>query len=109
MMNSALRIGLALALALLAVLPAEAARTYCKATVSERLDRLNVDPSDIRGIYYDVQRQSSRNNDRVVGILAWVSLYSCNGYLVVDLSRHCTVRQVYGRGECNLGGTVETW
>ena len=109
MMNSALRIGLALALVLLAVLPAEAARTYCKATVSERLDRLNVDPSDIRGIYYDVQRQSSRNNDRVVGILAWVSLYSCKGYLVVDLSRHCTVRQVYGRGECNLDGAVETW
>lgn len=109
MMNSALRIGLALALVLFAVLPAEAAQTYCGARVGERLDRLKVSPSDIRGIFYDVQRRSSRNHDLVVGILAWVSLYSCNGYLVVDLSRHCTVRQVYGRGECSLGGAVETW
>lgn len=109
MMNSTLRIGLALALVLLAVLPAEAAETYCEATVSERLDRLNVDPSDIRGIFYEAQRHSRRNSDRVVRILAWVSLQSCKGYLVVDLSPHCRVRQVYGRGACTLGGAVETW
>jgi hypothetical protein len=109
MMNSILRIGLSAALILLAVLPAEAAQSYCEATVSERLDRLNVDPSDIRGIYYDVQRHRGRNIDRVVSILAWVSLQSCKGSLVVDLSPRCRVRQVYGRGACNLGGAVETW
>ncbi len=42
-------------------------------------------------------------------VLAWVSLNSCKGYVIVDLSPHCTVRQVYGRGKCNLGGAVETW
>ncbi len=108
-MNSTLRIGLALALVLLPALPAEAAQTYCEARVSERLDRLNVSPSDIRGIFYEAQRHIGRNNDRVVGILAWVSLRSCRGYLVIDMSRHCTVRQVYGRGACDLGGAVETW
>ncbi len=109
MMNSSLGIGVAVALVLLAVLPAEAAQSYCKATVSEHLDRLNVDPSDIRGIYYDVQRNRGRNSDRVVNILAWVSLRSCNGSLVIDLSPRCRVRQVYSRGECDLGGAVETW
>ena len=108
-MKSALKVGVALALVLLSALPAEAAQTYCEATVSERLGRLNVDPSDIREIYYEAQRHIGRNVDRVVGILAWVSLRSCRGNLVIDMSRHCTVRQVYGRGECDLGGAVETW
>ena len=108
-MKSALKVGVALALVLLSALPAEAAQTYCEATVSERLGRLNVDPSNIRGIFYEAQRHIGRNNDRVVGILAWVSLRSCRGNLVIDMSRHCTVRQVYGRGECDLGGAVETW
>jgi len=109
MMNSSFRIGVAVALVLLAVLPAEAAQSYCKATVSERLDRLNVDPSDIRGIFYDVQRNRGRSSDRVVNILAWVSLQSCKGSLIIDLSPRCSVRQVYGRGECDLGGAVKTW
>ncbi len=108
-MKSVLKVGVALALVFLSALPAEAAQTYCEATVSERLGRLNVDPSDIREIYYEAQRHIGRNVDRVVGILAWVSLRSCRGNLVIDMSRHCTVRQVYGRGECNLGGAVETW
>ncbi len=89
--------------------PAEAADSACKATVTERLNRLNVEPSDIRKISCIEVRRTSRGGDRVVGILAWVSLRSCTGNLVIDMSRHGRVRQVYGRGECNLGGAVETW
>ena len=100
---------LGLALVLLGGTPAEAARTYCEATVSERLDRLNVDPADVRGIFYDVQRQAGRDNDRVFRILAWVSLRSCRGKLVIDMSPTCRIRQVYGRGECSLGGALSTW
>ena len=55
-MKSALKVSVALALVLLSAMSAEAAQTYCEATVSERLDRLNVDPSDIRGIYFEAQR-----------------------------------------------------
>ncbi len=107
MMNSAVMAGLVLGM--LASTPAEAAREPCEARVAERLDRLNVERSDIRGVYYDVQRRTRGENERVVGILAWVRLRSCRGYLVIDMSRHCTVRQVYGRGACDLGGAVETW
>lgn len=109
MTNSTFRIGIALALFLLLAPPAEAAQKYCVAKVSERLDRLNVSPSDISGIFYDAQHHRGRNSDRVVRILAWVSLQSCKGYLIVDLSPHCRVRQVYGRGECDLDGAVEPW
>ncbi len=100
---------LGLALAVLSSTPAEAARAHCERTVAERLDGLNVDRSDIRGIFYDAQRGGGRNNDSVVRILAWVRLQSCKGYVIIDMDRHCRVRQVYGRGECSLGGALSTW
>ncbi len=79
-MKSAVMAGLALVL--LSGTPAEAARNSCEATVAERLDRLNVDRADVRGVNYDVQRRTRGDNERVVGILAWVRLRSCKGYLV---------------------------
>ncbi len=90
------------------IAPAEATDFACKATATERLNRLNVEPSDIRKISCIEVRRGDRD-DRVVGITAWVSLRSCTGNLVIDMSRHGRVRQVYGRGDCNLGGAVETW
>jgi hypothetical protein len=106
-MNPILRIGVALGFFLLLVLSAEAAPTYCEAEVRERLDRLNVGVSDVSGINYELQRTGSRNKSN--RILAWVSLHSCKGYVIIDLSKHCIVREVYGRGECNLGGAVKPW
>ncbi len=106
MIKSFVMIGLALVL--LGGTPAKANQTYCEATVSERLDLLNVDPSDVSGIFYDAICKTGRNNG-VRRILAWVSLRSCKGRLVIELDRHCRVRQVYGRGECSLGGTLSTW
>ena len=50
MMKCAVTIGLGLGLMIGA--PAEAARNPCEATVAERLERLNVDPSYIRKIDY---------------------------------------------------------
>ncbi len=110
-LNSILRIGLALGLFLLPAPPAEAAglRKYCEPQVSERLDILKIDPTDISGITYEAQRRAGRDSDRIAQILAWVSLHSCKGYVVIDLSPQCTVRQVYGRDECNLGGAVQPW
>ncbi len=106
-MRSVVMIGFALALTIGA--SAEAARKYCEATVAERLERLNVEPSDIRGISYALEYGGGRDGGRVVGILAWVSLQSCRGSVVIDMSRHCQVRQVYGRGACDLGGAIDTW
>ena len=103
-MKSILRIGVALGLFLLPVPPTEAAgpRKYCEPQVSERLDILKIDPSDINGITYEAQRRAARNNDQIARILAWVNLHSCKGYVVIDLSPQCTVRQIYGRGGCSV-------
>ena len=89
--------------------PTEAAGRSCEATVTERLDRLNVEPSDVLSISCLADRRGGRDGGRVVGITAWVSLESCKGNLVFDMSRHNQIRQVYGRGACDLGGAVETW
>jgi hypothetical protein len=107
-MTATLRIGLAFGFLLLPALPAEAAEPVCEATVNERLDSLEVNPSDIRGIHYDVKRKN-RGSDRIRDIRVWVSLNSCRGYVVIGLSSQCRVRQVYGRGACDLGGTLEVW
>ncbi len=108
-MKSAVKVGVALALVVLSAMSAEATDFACKATATERLNRLNVEPSDIRKISCIEVRRGGRDGDRVKGITAWVRLRSCRGSLVIDMSRHGRVRQVYGRGECNLGGAVETW
>ncbi len=75
---------------------------YCEVEVRERLEFLKVDLSDIREIIYEAQRHPSRDDDQIVRILAWVNLHSCEGYVVIDLSQQCTVRQTYGRGGCKL-------
>jgi hypothetical protein len=104
-MKSILLIGVALGLFLLPVPPTEAAgpRKYCEPQVSKRLNLLKVDPSDIYEITYEAQRRSSGKNDPIARILAWVTLHSCKGYVVIDLSPQCTFRQTYGRGECKIG------
>ena len=104
-MNSIFRIVLALGVFLLPVLSAEAAglRKYCEPQVSEQLDLLKVDPSNIAEITYEARRRPGGDNDQIVSILAWVNLHSCEGYVIIDLSPQCTVRQIYGRGGCNVG------
>ena len=109
MVKIAAMAALCVALSVSAGTPAEAAQKYCEATVAERLDRLNVEPSDISGISYVQELGGGRDGGRVVGYSAWVSLKSCRGSLVIDMSRRCRVRQVYGRGACDLGGAIDTW
>ncbi len=86
--------------------PAEAAGSSCVATVTERLNRLNVAPSDVTKISC-VKEIGGKDGSRVVGITAWVSLQSCKGNLVFNMSRNGRIRDVYGRGACDLDGTVK--
>ncbi len=102
MTKCAVIIGLGISLMIGA--PADAGRSACKAAVDERLDELNVDASDIRKISYLTLRSSRREGGPPIGFEAWVSLNSCKGNLVVNLSKRCRIRDVYGRGECKRGG-----
>jgi hypothetical protein len=88
----------AIALGLLAV-PAKADHD-CGPTVTERLNRLNVDPSDVRKIDWVEEIRQKDDDEYVERIDAWVSLRSCKGHLVMEITPHCYVRQIYGSGEC---------
>ncbi len=79
--------------------------TQCESVVDEQLDGLNVDRADIEKLFYTRQLRIARRNDtRVVGVDAWVRFKSCKGYLVIDMTRHCRVRQSYTRGQCRIPG-----
>ncbi len=103
MTNCTVIVGLGISL-MIGGLADAAARSPCKAVVAERLDGLNVDPADVHKISYVVLQSSRRDGGPAIGFEAWVSLNSCKGNLVVNLSKRCRIRDVYGRGECKLGG-----
>ncbi len=88
----------ALALGLTAM-PAKADR-HCEPTVTERLNRLKVDPSDVRKIdWVDIHR-GVLGDFMIVRSDAWVSLYSCEGHVIIEIDLWCSVRQIWGKGEC---------
>ncbi len=93
--RSVLVLTAAIALGLTAM-PAKANR-HCEPTVTERLNRLKVDPSDVRKIVW-VEKYAAWGV--IARIDAWVSLYSCKGNLVIEITPWCYVRQVWGKGEC---------
>ena len=82
---------------------AEAA-SRCDAVVAERIKQLNIDRDDIRSIFYTRRFRSSRDDDRVVGIFAWVNFHSCKGSMVIDMDVRCNIRKVYTRHECRVPG-----
>jgi len=110
MMKSVLMTGIALALVTAAPVDAsEHDGLHCEAAVGQRLDRLNVDPSDIRKIEYIPTYKKAGGDNIVIGYEAWVSLHSCQGNLIIAMDQYCRLHQVYGRGACDLQGAVDTW
>ena len=96
--RSVLVLTAAIALGLTAM-PAKADR-HCEPTATERLNRLKVDPSDVRKIDW-VEIYKPKGYDVVIErIDAWVSLYSCEGHVIIEITPWCYVRQIYGKGEC---------
>lgn len=87
--------------------PAEASSRYdrCEPVVEDELTRLQIDPGRVGDISLQVRRYNNRNDDtRVQGVLGWVDLTDCTGRLVVDMSRHCRVKQSYTTGSCTVPG-----
>ncbi len=95
--RSVLVLTAAIALGLTAM-PAKA-EYHCEPTATERLNRLKVDRSDVRKIDW-VEKIKAKSDEYVERIDAWVSLRSCEGHVVMEITPHCYVSQIYGRGEC---------
>ena len=76
----------------------------CEQAVIDRLERLNVDMSDVRNVFYTLRIKTSRDDSRVVGIYAWVNFHSCKGSLVMHMTTRCRVTVAFTRGECHVPG-----
>lgn len=99
---------LLLALAALVLLTAPAEALDCSRKAQAELARLGLGEADIASIRYVQQYNTNRNGPDVLGVRAWVRLKACgnSGYLVIDMTRTCFVRQSYTRGECRLEGVT---
>ena len=83
----------------LTAMPAKADHD-CSSIPTEHLNRLKVDSSDVRKIDWVEIVKKKGDDDIIERIDAWVSLHSCEGHVVIEITPHCYVRQVYGKGEC---------
>lgn len=93
----------ALLVLLLCGLP-QAAAAQCQSGIERELDRLNVAPAEVDSLKV-VKQIRAPNPDTNYVYDAWVRLRSCGkGYLVIQLTRGCAVKQSYSRGDCRLDG-----
>ncbi|MEQ8356521.1 MAG: hypothetical protein RH942_13345 [Kiloniellaceae bacterium] len=78
----------------------------CSLKAQEEMDRLPLAPDGIASIRYVEKRNPTERGPDVLGVRAWVRLKSCSGYLVIDMTRSCFVRQSYTRGDCRVEGVT---
>ena len=76
----------------------------CRLTVTRVMADLGVPPQDIRFFELQPITQNRQTRPLVVGMRGWIGLHSCQGSLVVDMSRTCRVRNVYGKDGCEFEG-----
>lgn len=86
--------------------PAAALALDCRVNAEKELDRLKLDSADISSIRYVEKYNPTEQGPDVLGVRAWVRLKSCSGYLVIDMTRSCFLRQSYTRGDCRVEGAT---
>ena len=73
----------------------------CLDTAADYLNGLGIKADDVKEInVVRVIQQYEVGN--TVELQAWASLNSCSGNLVVKMSPHCSVKEVYSRGGCSV-------
>jgi hypothetical protein len=97
---------LAAALAALLWAPLPAAALDCRPAAEGELKRLSINALDIASLRYVQKRNPAETGPDVLGVRAWVRLKTCGGYLVIDMTRSCFVRQSYTRGDCRVEGAT---
>jgi len=89
------------------LLTAPASALDCRRQTEEELARLSLRAADISSTRYVEKYNPSETGPDVLGVRAWMRLRACSGgYLVIDLTRTCFVRQSYTRGDCRLDGVT---
>ncbi len=85
--------------AVLIVTPAFAQDHACSKSVTKKLRQIGVTASDIASIEFATD-SGSYGSDRI--LVAWISLKSCDGYLMMNLHLDCRIFDTYTRKNCKL-------
>jgi hypothetical protein len=100
----------ALPFALAAALTAAAGPAHaldCREAAEGELQRLGIAAGEIAQIRYIEKLNPTERGPDVLGVRAWIRLQACSsGYLVIDMTRSCFVRQSYTRGDCRRAGVT---
>lgn len=77
----------------------------CRAEADEYLMSLPVGTDDIKSVKM-LSRNAGVTQTSVgkPGHEAWVRLNSCSGWLIIELTKGCTPRQSFTRGDCSIEG-----
>lgn len=80
----------------------------CHKEAEEELQRLGITAGDIAETRFIEKLNPTERGPDVLGVRAWLRLRSCgdDGYLVIDMTRSCFVRQSYTRGRCSWPGVT---
>lgn len=78
----------------------------CASAAEAELQRLPPGPDEVTSLRYERRINPRDQGPTVIGVRAWVRLNSCSGFLVIDMTRSCFVRQSYTRGNCAVEGVT---
>ncbi len=79
--------------------------TRCADVVEDRLEELPLAEGEVKSVRI-IERVNIADDfgPEIFGVDAWVRLNSCSGWLVINMTAKCYIRQSYTRGDCRVEG-----
>lgn len=79
------------------------AAEQCQAQIDSALQQHGVAADDVESMKVVKQSRGARSPSNYA-LDAWIRLKSCDGYVMVNMTRSCHVQQVYTTGDCKIDG-----
>lgn len=76
----------------------------CAPVVERQVDALGLSGRVESITYVEDELRSSGEDDLDIlrGVVAWVDVSDCQGYVVIDMRATCRIKQIYPRGSCTV-------
>ncbi len=91
------------ALLLAMTLSSGPAAAQCETQIDQALLESSVPKDDVKSVKVMKQGKGGMSASNYK-LDAWIRLKSCSGYLMVSMTRHCVVQQIYTTGDCSVSG-----
>ena len=77
--------------------------TLCSGEINDHLAELPLASGEVKSVR--ILERTNISDDygpAIFGVDAWVRLNSCTGWLVINLTPKCYIKQTYTRGDCRV-------